>query len=628
VRYRISLVAAAVGVALSLVAAAAGAAPGTAVNIAGFDSADYPHVIVNVITAKPSAAAPRLTENGAGVSGFDAVNLGAAKSVVVAIDSSRSMQGKSLSSAASAAQSFVQRKASGDRISVLSFGRSVTQLTGFSTSSTDAAAVLGGLTVDSQQGTALYDVVVAAAKSLRTSQLPGRVIVLLTDGRDVSSKASLTEAIAAARAANVSVYSIGIESRDFDARALEALARGTNGKYYGAGSSAALQQIYGSIAAELNRTWRLGYDTTARPGDQLQLFVRVSGVGTAQRTVTVPAVLGSTPAPSSPTGFLPSFAYSALGTLVLALIVGALVLAAVLYLIQLRRGSWVKQRLAAHVGEAERIARGRDERWSFLAALFRATEGAFGRRAQWRSIEKLLVRGEVPLRPAEFIWTMLGCAAGAGFVFSAAGSPALLTLAAMLGGGTVPYFIVTMRVRRRARAFENQLPDLLATIAATLKAGHSFKHGLQAVAEESSPPASTELRRVLTETGLGRPLDDALGDMADRVGSANFEFAITAVTIQRQVGGSLATLFDMVAETVRQRQQFARKIRSLTAMGRMSAYTLVAIPFFIAGMIELTNKGYLSPLFNTSLGHILLFVGMAMMAIGSLILKKIVSFKG
>lgn len=627
-RYRISLVAAAVGLALTLVASAAGSATGAGVRIVGFDSADYPHVLVNLITARPSAVAPRLTENGAGVSGFSAVNLGAAKSVVVAIDASRSMKGQSLSRASSAAQSFVKHKASGDRISVMSFGRSVTQLTGFSTSSADAAGVLVGLTVDRQQGTALYDAVVAAAKSLRTSQVPGRVIVLLTDGRDVSSKASLTEAIAAARAANASVYSIGIESRDFNPRALESLASGTNGKYYGAGSSSALEQIYSSIAAELNRTWRLGYDTAARPGDRLHLFVRIPGAGTTQRTVTVPAVLGSTPAPSSPTGLLPAIAYSALGTLVLALLVGALALAAVLFVVKVRRGSWVKQRLMAHVGEADRGGDGRTDRWSFLAALFRATEGAFGRRAQWRSIEKLLVRGDVPLRPAEFVWTMIGCGAGAGFLFLAAGSAALLALAAMVVGGAVPYFIVTRRVRKRAKAFENQLPDLLVTIAATLKAGHSFKQGLQAVVEESNPPASIELRRVLTETGLGRPLDDALADMSDRVGSANFEFAITAVTIQRQVGGSLATLFDMVAETVRQRQQFTRKIRSLTAMGRMSAYTLVAIPFFIAGMIELVDKGYLSPLFHTSLGHIMLFVGMTMMAIGSVILKKIVSFKG
>ena len=133
---------------------------------------------------------------------------------------------------------------------------------------------------------------------------------------------------------------------------------------------------------------------------------------------------------------------------------------------------------------------------------------------------------------------------------------------------------------------------------------------------------------MLTEAGLGRPMDDALAEMAERIGSENFQFAITAVTIQRQVGGSLATLFDMVSETVRNRQQFARKVRSLTAMGRMSAYTLVAIPFFIAGMVSLTNKSYMDPLFHSHLGHLLLFVGLTMMAIGSLILKKIVAFKG
>ena len=230
--------------------------------------------------------------------------------------------------------------------------------------------------------------------------------------------------------------------------------------------------------------------------------------------------------------------------------------------------------------------------------------------------------------PAEFVWASLGSAVLGGIVFAVGGAPVWLVFFALAGGGLVPYAIVSYRVRRRAKAFENQLPDLLTTIAATLKAGHSFKHGLQAVVDESSPPASEELKRVLTEAGLGRPMDDALGEMAERIGSENFQFAITAVTIQRQVGGSLATLFDMVSETVRNRQQFARKVRSLTAMGRMSAYTLVAIPFFIAGMVSLTNKSYMDPLFHTHLGHLLLFVGLTMMAIGSLILKKIVAFKG
>jgi tight adherence protein B len=208
------------------------------------------------------------------------------------------------------------------------------------------------------------------------------------------------------------------------------------------------------------------------------------------------------------------------------------------------------------------------------------------------------------------------------------GRSTITILAALAVGGAVPYTVIWLKARKRLKAFENQLPDLLLTLAATLKAGHSFKHGLQIVVDEGQPPASREFQRVLAETRLGRPMDDALAEMCDRVGSKNLEFVVTAVTIQSQVGGSLAGLFDMVAEAVRQRQQFARKIRSLTAMGRASAYVLVGIPFFIAFAITLLNREYMDPLYHTSTGQMLIAIGLAMMAVGSLLLKKVVSFRG
>jgi tight adherence protein B len=123
-------------------------------------------------------------------------------------------------------------------------------------------------------------------------------------------------------------------------------------------------------------------------------------------------------------------------------------------------------------------------------------------------------------------------------------------------------------------------------------------------------------------------MEDALADTAERIGSKNFSFVITAVNIQRQVGGSLAGLFDMVADTVRQRQQFARKIKGLTAMGRASAYVLVGLPFFVGAVIALLNPTYMDPLFHTSTGHKMIITGLVMIAFGSLILKKLVSFRG
>jgi tight adherence protein B len=178
------------------------------------------------------------------------------------------------------------------------------------------------------------------------------------------------------------------------------------------------------------------------------------------------------------------------------------------------------------------------------------------------------------------------------------------------------------------KAFDSQLPDLLITIAASLKAGHSFRHAIQAVVDEGAEPTARELRRVLTETRLGRPMDDALGEMGERIGSKNLSFVLNAVTIQRQIGGSLAGLFDVVAETVRQRQQFARKIRSLTATGRMSAYVLAGLPFLVSALISLISPSYMSPLWHSSTGHVLVGTALVMLGIGTLVLKKIVSFKG
>jgi tight adherence protein B len=132
----------------------------------------------------------------------------------------------------------------------------------------------------------------------------------------------------------------------------------------------------------------------------------------------------------------------------------------------------------------------------------------------------------------------------------------------------------------------------------------------------------------MTETQLGKPIDDALSHMAKRVGSHNFTFVINAVTIQRQIGGSLAGLFDMVSDTVRQRQQFIRKVKGLTAMGRMSAYTLVGLPFFVGLVVTVMNPSYMAPLYHSSTGHNLLIGGAMMIAVGSALLKKIVSFKG
>ncbi len=612
-------------VAAALVAAAPAAA---SVDLSSVDAHSFPTIHATVVSSAGAAVAPQLDENGRPVTGLTEQNLGRAKAVVLAVDDSQSMRGRPLADAIAGARSFVDAKPSADAIAIEEFGPSPVILSGLSTATIDADAALRNLTVARRPGTALYDAIETAARQLDGSSLAARVLIVLTDGRDVSSSASLAEAIAAARSADIGVYTIGIEGVGFDPSALRQLAAATGGRYYGAASTGALADVYNSIASRLGHTWHLSYVTAGRPGDTLALRVTVPGVGSAGRSLNVPVSAGdlsSTPAPST---LVPGAAYRPAGVIALAALVGLLVLAAAFALLGTRRGAWLRSRLAAHTGGTRRARRSSEQRFAGFAVILRGTERALGHLRPWQSVQRMLDRGETPLRAAELFYICAGASVVLGLLAAVAAASPLVILMAMVAGSFVPIAVVWQRMRRRLVAFETQLPDLLITIAASLKAGHSFKQGLQAVVDEGQPPASTELKRVLTESGLGRPLDDSLAEMAGRVGSKNFEFAITAVTIQRQVGGSLASLFDMVADTVRQRQQFARKIRSLTAMGRMSAYTLIGLPFFLMGAISLMNAGYLHPLFHTSTGHMLLIVGIVMMAFGSAILKKIVSFKG
>ena len=611
---------------LALLATASGASAGVRLN--GFDFGAYPSVGATVVTSAPSARPPKLLENGRPVVGLQALNLGRCKNVVLALDTSRSMAGRPLAEAAAAATAFVASKPACDRIALVTFGQRAAQQGPFSSATIDADNALRTVAIGANSGTALWDAVDLSARVL-ASQPGGRVVLLLTDGDDVGSRTSETDALSSLHRAGAIAYPIGFGSKA-DTSGLKRLATETGGTYHSAASSKTLTAIYSSIARELRRTWRLSYLTAARPGDKLELKASVGRLGSAQESVTVPETGGSSSGGSKTSPLLPDPLYGKLGDVVFTLLAGLLMLAAGVLLASTLRGSWLKRRLAPHINSTRRASTRRTgrERLEVLNGVFRATENAFGQRRQWRNLHLLLERADLPLRTVEFAWLLIGSSFALSLLAAIAGGSSLVILAMFLIGGFVPYLFVWFKAKRRIRAFEDQLPDLLITMAASLKAGHSFKQGIQSVVDEGQEPAAKELRRVITDTQLGRPMEEALHETAERIGSKNFAFVITAVNIQRQVGGSLAGLFDMVADTVRDRQQFARKIRSLTAMGRMSAYVLIGLPFFIALAITVLNPTYMDPLYHSHTGHMLMIFGVTMMAFGSLLLQKIVSFKG
>ena len=174
----------------------------------------------------------------------------------------------------------------------------------------------------------------------------------------------------------------------------------------------------------------------------------------------------------------------------------------------------------------------------------------------------------MPLRAAELFYIQLGLGAVLGILSTMLGAPWIISLIAFGAGLLAPAPVRQAQGRQAAsRSSRRQLPDTLVAVAASLRAGHSFAQAMSTIVKDGGEPAAKEFGRVEAETRLGRSTDDALQAMAERLASRNFEFVVLAVNIQRQVGGSLAEILDMVADTVREREQFSRKVRGADGDG-------------------------------------------------------------
>jgi tight adherence protein B len=172
-----------------------------------------------------------------------------------------------------------------------------------------------------------------------------------------------------------------------------------------------------------------------------------------------------------------------------------------------------------------------------------------------------------------------------------------------------------------------QLPDTLGLLAGTLKAGYSFMQGVEAVSQEVEDPMGVELRRVVSEAQLGRPVEDALESAAERMESEDFAWAVMAVKIQREVGGNLAELLLTVAETMTSRSRLRGEISALTAEGRMSAIILGILPPGVGAVMYVLNKEYMVVLFEESIGIAMLVAAVLSMIVGFAWMLKIINIK-
>lgn len=242
-----------------------------------------------------------------------------------------------------------------------------------------------------------------------------------------------------------------------------------------------------------------------------------------------------------------------------------------------------------------------------------------------RQLEHKLIQAGWPLRGSEFMVICL-TAAVAGFIFSlvlGGGRLPGAIVGAALGYGS-PLIVLHSAAAKRLKQFNNQLGDALILVANSLRTGYSFMQAIEMVSREMPQPISGEFGRLLREMNLGIITEDALNNLAKRMNSDDLDLVITAVLIQRQVGGNLAEVLDNIAGTIRERVKMKGEIRTLTAQGRISGIIIGALPFCIGLAIFVINPSYIGVLFSHPIGHAMIGAAVVSQVLGVMFIRKIV----
>lgn len=238
-------------------------------------------------------------------------------------------------------------------------------------------------------------------------------------------------------------------------------------------------------------------------------------------------------------------------------------------------------------------------------------------------IDQKLKSAGVKLTSEEYImlkWVLAAILGGILYILS--GSVFLLML-----GGIFGYFILNLWVRKKKKKriiqFNEGLPDMITTIIGSLRSGYSFTQAFKTVVEECDSPVKEEIATLLTELNYGIPMEDALNNLNGRMPSGDLELLIQAVLIQRQVGGNLAGVLEIIVETIRERNRIQRQVKTLTSQGRLSGRVIGGLPIVLGFMIYLINPEYIQALFTNTLGIIIVSVGSVSGIIGFILINKL-----
>lgn len=536
--------------------------------------------------------------------------------VVLAVDASDSMAGPPFTAALNAVRSFASSRTSSEKVGVVAFNDLTTRVQEPTLSADDLGASLKKPPKLSY-GTHIYDAVEESLAMLADSKAATGSIILLSDGVDVGSLETLEGAIQSAQLQNVRIFTVGLRSATYDPGPLQALASETGGGYYEAGSAVELGPIYTALGSRLASQYLLEYKSAALPQSPVILRLAIDGVGVGGDEYTAP-----NPAKPAPyhRPFLKRFVLSSYATPVISLLLAGLLGGTILLLLRRQRTG-----VAGRIDDFLHGVRKPAEK------LLATSDHVRTRLAHSPQAQSWLARIDRQLEIAE-----IETPATRLVIYTAAGTFvvsilfALISPVLVLVGLSIPLFVrgwVNRRLRAVRHEFSEQLPANLQVLASAMRAGHSFSGALSVVVENAHEPSRKELRRAVHDDQLGISMDVAMRRVATRMANRDLNQVALLSELQRTAGGNAAEVLDTVVDTIRERAELRRLVRTLTAQGRMARWILTAVPLVAAFLLWLMDPTLMKPLFTTGGGQLALVISASMVALGSWMIQRIVEIK-
>jgi tight adherence protein B len=569
--------------------------------------------------ADVASAKLHLFENGDPVRRFTIQPLAASpldSAVVLAIDASDSMSGRPYKAAIAAVRAFADGRTNGERIGVVAFNQRV-HVVQQPTASPDELARALDHAPKLAYGTHVYDGVLESLQLLSDTNARTGAIIVLSDGADVGSVGTLAGAVAAAQQQHVRIFTVGLRSHSYDPAPLQTLAAATGGSYVEAKSAVELTDIYTSLGRRLASQYLVRYRSDALPGSSVTVRLAIDGVGHGGVEYTAPRHSGVAPYHRS---LAKRLLLSAFATVLLSLLVAALI-GGLLAWFFARSRSGVVGRVEEFLHgvrspAAQLKAKGRHAR-----AALATSPLATGRLAR---LERNLEIARVDMSAARFA-TLTGVAFVVLLLLFSLISPFLCVLAVVAPLAARGF--LNSKLKRVRYEFADQLSPNLQVLASALRAGHSFSGALAVMVDNADEPSASELRRAVNDDRLGIATDEAIRRVADRMASRDLHQVALLAELQRTAGGNAAEVLDTVVETIRERGEVRRLLRTLTAQGRMARWILTLLPIAVAGLLTVIQPDVMRPLFTTTSGYVALTLAGLMVIAGSLVIQKIVDIE-